>query len=55
VIATRLIDREQLHELEPDLGRPIDELPQYRHIAYSEIIVPAQPKQRRKNPRDFVF
>ena len=53
VVAAHLIDRQKLHELEADFGRPIDELAQDRNIADPEIVFAAQPKKWRENPRNF--
>ena len=38
VVAAGLVDRQQLHQLEADAARPIDELPQRREIADAEIV-----------------
>ena len=53
VVAAHLVDRQKLHELESDFGRPIDELAQDRDVADPEIVLAPQPKKRRKNPGNF--
>ncbi len=53
VIASGFVDRQQLNELEPDPGRPIDKLPQRFDIADAEIVVRPQGEERRKDPAIF--
>jgi hypothetical protein len=55
MIAPHLIDRQNLDKPEPDLRRPIDELPQTFQIADAEIALRAQGKERRQYSRDLLL
>ena len=55
VIATRLINRKQLDEFEPNIGCPPNKLAEDRDIADPKIVLTAQPKKRRKNACYFLF
>ena len=52
VIAAGLVDRQQLHELEADAARPVDELPQAVEVADAEIVFGAQGEERREDAGD---
>ena len=55
VIASHLIDRQKLDQLESDARRPIDKLPQRFEITDPQIGFRAQGKERREDARDFLL
>ena len=55
VIAAHFIDRQNLNQPEPDLRRPIDELPEPLEIADAQVVLRAQRKQRRQHSGNLLF
>jgi hypothetical protein len=55
MIAADFVDRQELHQFEPDPCGPIDELPERFHVPDAEVVLRPQRKQRREHSRDFSF
>src|ERR1051325_10589881 len=55
MIATHLVDWQELHKLETDSADPVDKLSQGLDVPDAKVILPSQRKQRCQNPGNLLL